>query len=119
MELCIPAISGFQKKICKLLNTGNPKADAFDCIRSEKLLYEILPKGVSKGSVLCKMAELLNIPMENTIAVGDYDNDVSMLQAAGSSYAVANAVDKAKAVADFVTVSNDEHAIAAIINDML
>lgn len=94
---------------------SHPKASMFDFIRSELNLYEILPKGVSKGGALCKMAELLGIDRKKTIAVGDYDNDISMIQNAGLGFAVANAVDGAKAVADHITVDNDHHAIAEII----
>lgn len=95
---------------------SHPKAHLFDFIRSEHALYEILPKGASKGLALRKMAELLGIDPARTIAVGDYNNDISMLREAGLSFAVANAVDEAKAAADHITVSNNEGAIAAIID---
>lgn len=95
---------------------SHPLSQHFDFIRSEHHLYEILPKGVSKGNVLLKMAALLNIDPANTIAVGDYDNDISMLRAAGLSFAVSNAIPAAKAAAQQLTVSNNEHAIAAIIS---
>jgi len=52
------------------------------------------------------------------VAIGDYYNDVAMLRAAGLSVAVANAVDEVKAVADYVTVSNEEHAIARVIEEL-
>ena len=101
----------------ELLN-NHPMAGDYDFIRSEKELYEILPKGASKGGLLTKLAELLGISMERTIAVGDYNNDVSMLRAAGLSFAVSNAVPAAKEAADHVTVSNNEHAIAAIVEQL-
>ena len=101
--------------LAKLLNE-HPRACDFDFIRSESWLYEILPKGINKGSTLMKMAELLGIAPENTIAVGDYNNDVSMIGAAGMGFAVENAVEEAKAVADCVTVDNNHHAIAAIVD---
>ena len=104
-------------KLARLL-TSHPLADNFDFIRSEFRLFEILPKGASKGNLLCKMAKLLNINIEKTIAVGDYNNDVSMIKAAGLGFAVANAVPEAKAAADYITVSNNESAIAAIINGL-
>jgi hydroxymethylpyrimidine pyrophosphatase-like HAD family hydrolase len=50
--------------------------------------------------------------------VGDYNNDISMIKSAGLGFAVANAVDEVKAVADYVTVSNDDDAIAVIIEDL-
>ena len=71
---------------------------------------------VQKNTALLKMAELLGIAPEKTIAVGDFNNDVSMIRAAGIGFAVDNAVAEAKAVADYVTVSNNHHAIAAIVD---
>ena len=97
---------------------SHPKADNFDFIRSERRLYEILPKGVSKGDLLLKLADLLGIDREKTIAVGDYNNDVSMIKSAKIGYAVSNATDAVKSVADRVTVSNEENAIAKIIDDL-
>jgi len=97
---------------------SHPKAHLFDFIRSEHALYEILPKGASKGGALRKMAELSGIDPAKTIAVGDYNNDISMLREAGLSFAVANAVDEAKAAADHITVSNNDGAIAAIIDQL-
>ena len=82
------------------------------------MLYEILPKGVSKGSALPILAKSLGVDMKNTIAVGDYDNDITMLKAAGVGYAVSNATAAAKAAADKITVSNEEHAIAKIISEL-
>lgn len=100
-----------------LLNS-HPDAHNYDFIRSESRLYEILPKGVSKGAALCKMAELFGIALDRTIAVGDYNNDVSMLRQAKLGFAVANAVSEAKTAADYITVSNNEHAIAVIIDGL-
>ena len=101
----------------ELLNR-HPDAEKYDFIRSERALYELLPKGASKGAALCKLAELLGIDIANTVAVGDFNNDVSMIQAAGIGYAVENAVAEAKAVADRMTVSNNHHAIAAIVEEL-
>ena len=91
-------------------------ASEFDFIRSEETLYEILPKGVSKGRGMMKLADILGIT--KTVAVGDYNNDVSMIKAAKVGIAVANAVDEVKEVADMVTVDNDHSAIAKIIKDI-
>ena len=93
-------------------------ADKFDFIRSESTLFEILPKGASKGASLRRLAEYLKINVSRTIAVGDYDNDVSMLRDAGVGVAVANASRAALDAADIVTVSNEEHAIARVIRDL-
>lgn len=97
---------------------SHPKGHLYDFIRTERILYEVLPKGVCKGDVLLKIAELTGVSPDRTIAVGDYYNDISMLRAARFGIAVANACDDAKAAADIVTVSNEEHAIKRIIDDI-
>ncbi len=93
-------------------------ADKFDFIRSERTLFEILPKGVNKGLSIEKLSEYLKIGISKIIAVGDYDNDVAMLRAAGCGIAVSNASRSAIDAADIVTVSNEEHAISKIIYDL-
>lgn len=111
---------GDEKQMLLLIDflKSHPKADDFDFVRSQRLLYEILPKGVNKGSLLCKMAELFDIDIKRTIAVGDYYNDVSMIRAAGLGFAVENAVSEVKAVADHITANNNDHAIAKIIDGL-
>ncbi len=108
---------GILEKVEDLLK-NHPRAEEFDFIRSEKTLYEILPKGSGKDNALYKLSEQLGIDMKNTIAVGDYHNDISMIKAAGVGIAVANAQPEVKEIADMVTVSNDEDAIARIITDI-
>lgn len=45
--------------------------------------YEMMPVGINKGATLKVLAKLLNINIENTIAIGDYYNDIQLLSAAG------------------------------------
>ena len=71
-----------------------------------------------KGAALPRLAEHLGTVMEKTIAVGDYDNDIGMLREAHVGVAVQNATDNAKAAADYITVSNEQSAIARIIADI-
>ena len=75
-------------------------------------------KNSHKGFALKKLAEYLNLDERRTVAVGDYDNDVAMLRAAGCGIAVSNASKAALDASDFVTVSNEEHAIARVIYDI-
>ena len=97
---------------------AHPNAGAFELIRSERRLFEILPKGVHKGLALSKLIEHLGVDPQKTVAVGDYNNDVGMLRAARYGIAVANACKEAMDAANLVTVSNEEHAIARIIYDI-
>ena len=62
------------------------------------------------------LCNFLNIPIENTIAVGDERNDISMIKAAHIGIAVQNAVDAAKEAADDITENDNNHdAIAEVI----
>ncbi len=97
---------------------NHPLAERFDFVRSERYLYEILPKGTGKGTAILKLCECLGLDKNKTIAIGDYNNDISMFNAAKIGIAVKNACDDAKKVADFITVSNEEHAIAKVIYDL-
>lgn len=105
------------REIARLLNS-HPLAEKFDFIRSERTLYEILPKGISKGTSIKKLSELLGIDIRKTVALGDYNNDIPMFEAAGIGIAVSNACADALSAADFVTVSNEEHAIAQVVRDI-
>jgi len=94
---------------------AHPRANEFAFVRSEKHLYEILPKGTHKGVVIEKLSEILGIKMSNTIGIGDYFNDIGMVRTAGLGVAVSNATPELKEIADVITVSNNEHAIAKVI----
>lgn len=74
-----------------------------------KGFFEVVPAGYSKASGMRFLADYLGIPMENTVAIGDSNNDLSMLECAGMAIAMGNAVDTVKEMADFVTtdVKND------------
>ncbi len=93
-----------------------PFADSYTFVKSSPWYYELLPKDTDKGTGLLKLAEMLGIPANRVIAVGDNENDLSLIKAAGTGIAVANAADCVKAAADCVTrESCDEDAVAAVI----
>ena len=97
---------------------AHPLAAEFDFVRSERTLFEILPKGVDKGLALTKLTEHLGTDPQKTVGIGDYNNDIGLFRAARYGIAVANACQAAREAADFVTVSNEEHAIAQVICDI-
>jgi hypothetical protein len=76
---------------------------------------EVMDEKGNKGFGLNAVARHFNIPMNNTIAIGDNFNDVPMLEAAGLSVAMGNADPKVKEICDVVTKTNDEHGVAHII----
>lgn len=83
---------------------------------SSKEYLEYCPYGTSKATGVEELARVLNMPMDSTIAVGDEQNDISMIQAAHLGIAMKNGTDEVKAVADYVTERDNNHdAIAEII----
>lgn len=72
---------------------------------------EIMNKGVNKGTGLLKLCELADLRLEDIIVIGDSRNDLTAFAAAKKRYAVANARDELKAIADRIICSNDEHIL--------
>ncbi|MGN0814247.1 MAG: Cof-type HAD-IIB family hydrolase [Candidatus Coproplasma sp.] len=90
-------------------------ADRYEITCSADVLVEIAPLGDNKGSAVRFLAEHYGVPIQKTVAIGDNLNDLSMIQAAGVGVAVGNAVQELKDQADFVSVTNDEGAVAQVI----
>lgn len=79
---------------------------------------EIQDINSGKGMAVQYMKEHLNVGIHTTVGIGDYENDISLLEWTDIGYAVENAIDSVKAVADRVTVSNNDSAIAHIIKEL-
>lgn len=77
--------------------------------------YEFTANGVNKGTALRAALPKLGIDLADLMAFGDGENDISMIQAAGTGVAMANAIDALKQAADEVTLSNDQDGIAATL----
>ena len=87
-----------------------------DFVRSAPEYYEILPQNISKGSALEKMRTLCGMEDHTFVAMGDYNNDIEMLQAADFAICPSNAVDEVKQVCDLVLDrSCEEDAVAAAL----
>jgi hypothetical protein len=82
-------------------------------------LLEISAPGVTKATGLAELAAGHGIGAAEVAAIGDMPNDVAMLTWAGRSYAVANAHSAVRAAADETVASNDEDAVAALIEQIL
>ena len=81
---------------------------------------EFVPVGISKGAGIRFLADYLNIPMENTIAVGDAENDIPMIEAAGLGVAMKNASDDIKKYADYITeLDNNEGGVGEVIRKFM
>ena len=83
--------------------------DRLDFIDREKGYYEVTPRGFSKASGMERMAGILQFTMKDTVAIGDSNNDLSMLKCAGRAVAMAKSSAEVLKMADFITtdVNND------------
>jgi Cof subfamily protein (haloacid dehalogenase superfamily) len=80
---------------------------------------EITAKTAQKGIALEWFAKQHGVPPEETVAVGDNFNDVSMLERAGFSVAMGNAEPEVKQLSDWTTKTNREHGVAHAIEKLL
>lgn len=87
-----------------------------EIVDSSKYNIEITRKGVSKGKAVERLASLYGLKREEVIAIGDSENDISMLEYAGLGIAMGNASDRVKQKADYITDSNDNEGVANAIN---
>lgn len=82
-------------------------------------LIEIGMPGVTKASGLAYVAGRHGIAPSEVAAVGDMPNDLAMLAWAGHSYAVANAHPRVLEIAQYRLPSNDDDAVAELIEQLL
>lgn len=77
-------------------------------VRAEKTGLEVSPLHMTKGVGLHRICEILQVPLDKTIVVGDSDNDVEMMKIAGLSIAMGNARECVKDICK-VTVADNDH----------
>lgn len=87
--------------------------------RSLACNVEITNRRAVKGFGVRWLAEHLGVPIEDTIAFGDSDNDLTMLEVTGDGVAMANANERCLAVADHVALSSAESGVARYLEPLL
>ncbi len=91
----------------------------YTMLRTLDYYYEFLKKGVSKGSGLEVLANHLGIKKSHVVAMGDNENDISMITYAGLGVAMGNSEKVVQQYADFVTTSNDEDGVAKVFEKFI
>ena len=131
--IIVPDATKYQGKLTKmLLNGPREKLEKIKTMVEQGLkgklniffsnteFLEVTAIGATKGIAMLTLAKELGIAREEIIAIGDGENDISMLEEAGMGIAVANAVEIAKKAADIVTKATcDEDAIKEVIERFL
>lgn len=72
---------------------------------------DIVPKGSCKSIGIDRMLEYFDIPLNQTLAFGDGDNDISMIKHCHIGIAMGNASDNVKSVADYITTDVRNHGV--------
>lgn len=97
----------------------DPYVDKLHPVYGGPINLEVSTATAYKGAAIDFLIEKLGLQKENVIAFGDSGNDVDMKGHAGTFVAMENATDDVKAIADFVTLSNEESGVAYAIKKLV
>lgn len=96
------------------------KTTGLDAFQSDASLLDVAQKGITKAHALDNLCKELNIRQNETAAIGDYLNDLEMIQYAGVGVAMKNAVSELKDVAQIITErTNNESGVAEALERLL
>lgn len=89
-------------------------------IYSNDMYLELFRQDAGKGNALRFLCDHFDVPLSDAYAAGDAQNDISMLQAAGTGIAMCNAPDQVKDAADIITdLDNDQDGLANLMQKLL
>lgn len=89
-------------------------------IYSNDMYLELFRHDAGKGNAVRFVCDYFGAPLSDAFAAGDADNDISMLEAAGTGIAMRNATDKVKKAADVITdLDNDHDGLADMMRKLL
>ncbi len=112
-------VTGSPQTVKKIYGILKPLSLNVRLAFSSPVYLEVTPTGIHKGFALEKLCEIYKIPIHNTVAFGDQDLDIPLIEKAGIGIAVANGVDALKKKADFITKSNNEGGVAYALGNIL
>lgn len=90
-------------------------ADRFKIVRSEKYYLEFVNKQAGKGATLKALSQHLGIGQDEVMAIGNAQNDDSMIEFAGVGVAMGNSIPKTKEIANVVVADNNHDGVAEAI----
>lgn len=94
-------------------------SDELHIVRSGEHFIDIMKAGTTKGNALKVLVKHLDLTAEDVLAMGNYYNDLEMLQYAGLGIAMDNSPDDLKAMADEVTLSNNDDGVRVALEKRL
>lgn len=97
----------------------DPMFAAIDFARTSPIYYELIPVGVNKGKAMLQLADIMGIDHANTVAIGDFYNDLPLLETAGITAVVGNAPGDLKAKADYVVAECLDGGVAELLHILM
>lgn len=88
-------------------------------VRSQPAVFDIMPKGASKGAALQELHDMNELDLDQTIAFGDADNDLTMFAITKYSVAMGQAKDEIKQHATFTTACHNDDGISIFFKPLL
>ena len=112
------AVDPDHEKILAFREYMKPKVgETVDMFLSHPDMLEFVPPGINKGQAVAFLCKYLGLPIEDSVAAGDAENDLSMIQAAGVGCAMINGEEIVKTYADYVTINDCDHdGVAEILH---
>ena len=114
--IAILGISEIDTVMSELQGVLGPTAEV---TKSSPIFLEVTSAKAGKGNSLVALARHYGIPLEETVAVGDNLNDLSMVRTAGLGVSVGNGVPELKAAAKLVVPSVTEDGVAVLIEKVM
>ncbi|MEG0614971.1 MAG: HAD family hydrolase [Oscillospiraceae bacterium] len=113
----------FKVAICDL---NNPQNNSYPILKerfknrlalqiSGKFWADLMNIGINKGKALQNLQEKMHITPDETMAFGDYDNDIELLKMAKYSFVMANAEERMKKYGNFEAKANSENGVMEAI----
>lgn len=107
---------GFVKKLAKEIEDNYPGVEV--SISGPGLYIEITKKDVNKGNAIKFISELIDVPIEDSVHIGDSMNDLSAFKVVGTSVAMKNGMKALKKEADFLTKSQKKQGVSEAIDSL-
>lgn len=119
-QLYIKAMMVASKEVLdSIRDKVDPKFSFLEITRSSKIFLEFHSKEISKGKGLLFLKDYYHLSDDETMAIGDEENDLSMIKAAFMGVAMADARDTVKESAKFITLDNESSGVAYAINELI
>lgn len=89
--------------------------ERIEAVKSTEVYIELIKPGVNKASAIARLAELYDISSDQVLAIGDSNNDISMIKAASYGVAMGNANSDVRDAADYYVADNNHDGVAEAI----